>query len=722
MQSQSWIETFINPPKDARMLKIIHAWPDDPAQAARDIAQMVRQGYGGVVCNQGFDGVTCDASMDGGYVESAFKWATFRKGVELADEAGLTMWLYDEAGFPSGVAWGITLRDRPEWEAAGLFAAETITEGEGVGGQVHLEIPPGTLVSAAAYPLAEGVADLGRAIDLTPHVQAGRISWAGGMGEWRVVAITSGPLFEGTHTGVSGVPGKQKYINLLLPEPVQQFIRVTHDRYAEQLGGDLGRYFEAAFTDEPSLMSLFMREMPYKPLPWSDRLAGQFRERYGYELMPVLSALFIEAGNVSRRVRFDFWQLIGELVSDNYFGALRSWCREHNLPSGGHLLLEEFPVQHVPNYGDLFRCLRQLDAPGMDCLTMKPAQAPWMVAKMVGSIADLQGKLHTMSETTEFHELNCSPPLAISLAEYRGTCNRLIAGGINKITTYSKFPELSDEELAELNVWIGRCCALLKGGRHVADVAVYYPIESLWTAFAPSRHWVDEAGPQAERIAKLFEDASNALYKSQYEFTYLDNTALSACEVSDGKLVYGELSWKALVLPGVTTLRSEAVRVIEAFWRAGGTVIALGDVPVNTEQSFPCPDLQALSANIFDGSDNGYRIVDDVATALPATLVRDFVKDVTVGQPDSELRVAHRLIEGKDIYFIINDSPDAWEGDVTIAGVSRGGTILRLDPATGDATPIEAGRPIRLALGEYGGVLLVVDKTNRTITTEVTTK
>lgn len=710
------------------MLKIIHAWPDDSERAAHDIAQMIRQGYGGVVCNQGFDGATCDASMDGGYVESAFKWATFRKGVALAEQAGLTMWLYDEAGFPSGVAWGITLRGRPEWEAAGLFAAEAIIElgAEGPGRLVELMSPPGELVVAAAYPLTEGVADLGGAVDLTAHVHDGRLGWDDsdwGEGVWKIVIITSGPLFEGTHTGVSGVPGQQKYINLLLPEPVQQFIRVTHDRYAEQLGGNLGRYFEAAFTDEPSLMSLFMREMPYRPLPWSYRLAEQFREKYGYDLLPLLPALFIEAGVVSRRVRFDFWQLIGELVSGNYFGALRAWCRDHNLPSGGHLLLEEFLVQHVPNYGDLFRCLRMLDAPGMDCLTMKPAKAPWKVAKMVGSIADLQGKLHTMSETTEFHELNDDPSLPVSLAEYRGTCNRLMAGGINKITTYSKFPGLSDDELAELNAWIGRCCAMLKGGRHVADVAVYYPIESLWTVFVPSRNWVDEAGPQAERIARLFDDASDALYKSQYEFTYLDNIALSACEAEAGKLIHGEMSWKALVLPGVTTLNSKAARVVEAFWRSGGTVISLGELPVNTERSFPCPELQALSAAMFDvkGSGNGYWIEDDVAAELPAVLDRAFLKNVTVVQPDSELRVARRRIDERDIYFIINDSASFWEGDIVIAGVGDVATILKLDPATGDATPLMAGQPIRLALGEYGGVLLAVDHTNEPPTTEVTT-
>ena len=32
------------------------------------------------------------------------------------------------------------------------------------------------------------------------------------------------------------------------------------------------------------------------------------------------------------------WNTVGELVSENYFGQIQTWCREHNVLSGGHLL------------------------------------------------------------------------------------------------------------------------------------------------------------------------------------------------------------------------------------------------------------------------------------------------------------------------------------------------------------------------------------------------
>ena len=43
-------------------------------------------------------------------------------------------------------------------------------------------------------------------------------------------------------------------------------------------------------------MSLFLRRMPYRVLPWSPDLAAEFKKRRGYALEPVVPALVAEAG------------------------------------------------------------------------------------------------------------------------------------------------------------------------------------------------------------------------------------------------------------------------------------------------------------------------------------------------------------------------------------------------------------------------------------------
>ena len=60
--------------------------------------------------------------------------------------------------------------------------------------------------------------------------------------------------------------------------------------------GPLGRWFVATFTDEPSLMSLFLRPMPYAVLPWEPQLDEDYRLASGRELAEDLPAIVLDDG------------------------------------------------------------------------------------------------------------------------------------------------------------------------------------------------------------------------------------------------------------------------------------------------------------------------------------------------------------------------------------------------------------------------------------------
>ncbi len=167
---------FIDPPADARIIKIIHTWPDKPADQDELITRLQSQGFGGVVCN-----VSADQ-----YLESDAKWQTFTRAVHEARNRGMSMWLYDERGYPSGNAGGLVLRDHPEWEARGLLIANQ----EFAAGPVELAVPPGRLFFAAAFPVRSGALDLRAKVDLSGSVRDGRLRWQAPEGRWHVMAVT----------------------------------------------------------------------------------------------------------------------------------------------------------------------------------------------------------------------------------------------------------------------------------------------------------------------------------------------------------------------------------------------------------------------------------------------------------------------------------------------------------------------------------------------------
>jgi hypothetical protein len=545
-----------------------------------------------------------------------------------------------------------------------------------------------------------------------------KLLWPAPPGRWRVIAITESRLFEGTHASLS-LSDHIPYPNLLQAEPVARFLELTHQQYAHHLGNNLGRFFTSTFTDEPSLMSLFLKPMPWRVLPWSPSLPAEFKKRRGYDLEPLLPALVADTSPNPKKVRYDFWQTVGELVSENYFGQIQNWCHQHQILSGGHLLMEENLVNHVPIYGDFFQCLRRMDAPGIDCLTSLPDQVPWFIARMAASAAELEGRTVTMCETSD-HSQRYRPPgdqrpiRKVTPGEIRGTCNRLILEGIDTITSYYSFDGLSNDDLRQLNLWVGRCCASLKGGHQVADIAVLYPVQSIWPRFTPARHYANDS-PAAAEVENLFHDVSAGLFSAGRDFTYVDARALTEAKVEKGSLLHGQLRWRVVVLPGGDTLPQRAWDNLERFLRTGGILISMGNPPANSETQFPSPRVQRFAEAMFGGDSGksqfkaakagggGVFLPAGAASHLPVVLNRLLEPDVKFQGKRAPIHATHRRIDGHDLFFVVNDSSELWTGRIDVSGSGNG---EQCDPATGDVRPLANGRNIAVDLAAYGAVLL----------------
>lgn len=696
-------ERFVDPPAESRILKIIHSWPNSAADQGILIRTLVDQGFGGVVSNVSFTD----------YLTSEDRWKDYARALTEAKKAGMSLWVYDEKGYPSGTAGGLTMKGHPEWEVQGLLANDTSTDG----GRVSLDVPSGKLILARAYPETEGRIDADMPTDLSDRIQGGKLSWQAPVGRWRVMVVTQDRLYDNTLNAMS-LGDKLPYINLLMPEPTARFLELTHGAYAKHLGDDLGKWLVSTFTDEPSLMSRFTAGSKFRGLPWAPNLPVEFRKRRGYDLEPVVPLLLAESGPKGEKARYDFWLTVGELVSENYFGQIQDYCHKHNLRSGGHLVQEEPILDNVAFYGDLFRCVRRQDAPSIDCLTSEPAQVPWQIARVVSSVAELTGKTVTMCETSDFGQVyraagDTRPTTTVSEDQIRGTCNRLMFGGINTITSYYTFKDMPREKLRRLNDWVGRCCTMLAGGHRVADIAMLYPVQSIWPKFIPARVGPTDE-PSADKISQTYDTVMSELYGAARDFSYIDTLALTESKPEKGSLVHGDLRWRVLVLPAVDTLPAEAWERVAEFWRSGGVVIAVGALPRNSESEFPSAHVQSLAAEIFGRSTDSRVSVNPSGGVaiylaqgsegmLPAVLDSVLGRDVKLPGAHTPIHATHRRIDGHEVYFVINDGASPWEGSIDLAASGKG---EQWDPATGRVTPVASPSGIRLKLVPYGGTIL----------------
>ena len=173
-----------------------------------------------------------------------------------------------------------------------------------------------------------------------------------------------------------------------------------------------------------------------------------------------------------------------------------------------------------------------------------------------------------------------------------------------------------------------------------------------------------------------------------------------------------DLAWRVVVLPCVDTLPLAAWKNLYAFWKSGGTVIAVGALPVNSDMEFPCNEVQEMAKAMFSNEANvggGHGVyVDNGQEALLPRMVDAVVPPHVRIPKGATLRTTHRRIDGREVFFVINDSTEPWSGEISI---SAKGNATQWNPATWNSLRHpDNPQEIPLKLEPYGGMLFRFDE------------
>ena len=145
-----------------------------------------------------------------------------------------------------------------------------------------------------------------------------------------------------------------------------------------------------------------------------------------------------------------------------------------------------------------------------------------------------------------------------------------------------------------------------------ADLALLHPLDSLMVGCEPVPHGL--AGEEGIRSARLYNTARRVLDQAKRPFQIVGDDELATAKIQNGQLVQGNHRWRTVVLPGVNTLPTAVARKLTAFRLAGGTVIALGDLPVNSTRFFPDREIFELATTwTFLAEDHAGDLVDLLA-------------------------------------------------------------------------------------------------------------
>ncbi len=566
-------------------LKITHelvydpTWDDDALRAflRRRLQGLADKGFGGVVTN-----------VSGrNYAKDPEEWRKMAIAVDVACEMGLRVWLYDEKGYPSGGAGGLTVDANPDYEAVGLvMLTREIAPGE----SVTQELPRGheCFMHAAAFPCKDGkITDFsfvhavyGKTTDpITLENDSDQSALA--------CFFVKKRLYEGTHAQ-HNVCEARRYIDVTNPDAVREFIRNTYEPYYTYTKHHLAEgdgKIEAIFTDEPSLMGCYINfglypqhthdeyddTLPLYPVVSFGRdVENQFSARYSYSLAPNLVYLFLGETERAKQVRYDYYRLLSDLYEQSYFAQLSNWCAAHGLPFSGHILLEDDIRHHVIFEGNYFALLRHMHIPGIDMLHSIPTRVyqDAFTPKLVSSIAHAYGRPHVMSEVSAHAQGGKVSPM-----QMYASMSLQSALGVDIFTSYYSEQQAEPALYKQINEALGRADQLMRG-RHIAHVMLYYPIETFQMhhkgSDAPYGTYCAEENVCADGLRSLFY----GLLDRQIDFDFTDCDLLERCTVQGGLLQTPQgYHYSTLILPPME-LTNRATAILHKLADQGLTILS----------------------------------------------------------------------------------------------------------------------------------------------------
>jgi alpha-L-rhamnosidase len=710
------IETFHDPSRDYGILPFWFLNGElDPDEMRFQLAELRDKGMQGVIFHGRF-------GLEMPYVGDTYL-DRIRFGVDEAIRLGLTSWVYDEMNWPSGTADKRVLAERPDLAQRYIECISfTITgpwfmflTGED---SRYLDFERSTPVAAFA------IGEDDRVIDLTPNLSFEKVvPWEVPSGTWRLCYIVE--------------KRAEYYIDALDPESTETFLRLGYAPYAEAIGDPLPERLVGFYSDEPA-MHYYLSAGNDPIVPWTKDMFGRFKQRNGYDLRPRLVHLFFDLGPEATKVRHDFYRTLTEFYSRAYYAQIRDWCRERGVVFTAHLLYEEWLRGMIRVEGNLFEHYRNMDVVAVDHLypVIGTREAPeqHVALKVASSAAHQVGSDRLICESFGgiFMDATMQRMKWIADWEFVLGVNVLNPHGFHYTLEGARKRDWPPSMFYQYPWWryygafseyMSRLSEMLTGGRHVAKVAVVWPIDSMFATYLPQ-----ERTEEGNLVEFGLNRLTDILLRLHHDFDYVDERGLVDADLTGGRVRIGEEAYELVIVPPMTHVPLAVVETLERFAALGGGVLGLLSSPrtafgpqglvdvgdrldalVGTGPAVEHPNggraafVAGEASLVLDGARAAAPLMDGLRRAID-----DLIEaDVTIS--NEELFCLHRVRESRDVYFVVNPTQAEQRATMSIAA---GGRPELWDPSTGGASALASRREgsrttFELALPPVGSVFVV---------------
>lgn len=621
--------------------------------------------------------------------------------LEKAKELGMTISLYDEFGFPSGSVGAFDEGDGtprfqmkyPEFTIQRLDKYEDEVDGPVI---YQREVPGGKPMGIVAMNMGDK-----KRTDLSSDVSNGILKWSVPPGRWKIMFFSC--ILDGNPLS--------DYLN---SEAVHNFTKMVHDIYYNRFKDYFGNVIYGTFFDEPSMFRAQFRM-------WTPMFNEKFIAKHGFSPVTLYPALWYDIGPETSSARNYMFGFRAELYSEGFHKVVNDWSVTHGITATGHTAPEEAIIP-ANGPGDLMKSFKYLEIPGIDKIGGHRYAERFY--KLVSSAAHNWDKKLVMSETygampnySEPGDLDWDDIWAIANDQYTKGINMLIPHAVwydNTKVTYK--PELSyrnplyADSLKAFTTYLSRLNVILQaGGRHVADVAVLYPIHSLlgdhyfYTETGPANvdGWVDPSNSFFNEAVSEIDYVNIGgwlLNGCGIDFTYIHPEVLDEkCTVEQGRFELNNNvnheSYKVFILPSCYMISLSNIKKVVDFYNSGGMVVFTTRLPRKSCEIGQDSAVLSIIRSVFPlMEDNAWERIENErggkACFLPVPDSQS-ISEVLYGSGlqfdvsyplNPDIQYIHKVVEGRNVFFFANTGPNDIQTEATLRGKIP---LEQWDPHTG---------------------------------------
>lgn len=498
---------------------------------------------------------------------------------EYAKGKGMFTYLYDEDKWPSGYGGGRVTKKKEYRARYLLFTPFFHEEGyydRGLKPSCRLT-ENGTLELLACYRVEledgrlKGYENISRKCSMGEE--------AGGI--WYAYLVVTDPL-----------PwfNNEAYVDVLNPEAIHAFTEECHEKYFKAVGEEFSLSVPSIFTDEPQFTKMQNMEsgdsLQEVGIPYTEGLVEEMQRRYQVDLLEHLPEIFWEqADGKPAAMRYRYLNAVADRFADSYVGTLGKWCKRHKIMLTGHVMEEDGLEKQARCVGDAMRCYRYFQMPGIDMLANR---YEYNTAKQAASVVRQMGKAGMASElygvtNWDFdfrgHKLQGDWQAALGVTLRVPHLAWMYMGGEAKRDYPAPIDAHSPwyERYSIIEDYFGRINMALARGKARVEVCVLHPVESMFMLLGPNKDTLQER----KRLEEEFGELTWWLLFGQMDFDFLSEALIQELYrgTEGGRLLIGEMSYRAVVVPPLLTIRATTLHMLDEFGKKGGKIIIMGKYP-----------------------------------------------------------------------------------------------------------------------------------------------